>query len=116
MAEEQKTPVIVVSTDEIPGYEISEVEGLVWASSVRAKSIFRDIKAMLNIISGGEIKEYHNLINETRHDIIRQLISNARKLNANAVIGLSISTSQIVPGTIEVLAYGTAVIAVKKNL
>lgn len=107
-SEEQKG-VHIVTTEYVPGYRIIEVRGLVWASSVRAKSIFKDIIAMFRIMYGGEVPEYWELINEARHEILAKLNRNAKELGANAIVDVNFITSQVVPGTIEIMAYGTAV-------
>ncbi|MCX8158333.1 MAG: YbjQ family protein [Candidatus Diapherotrites archaeon] len=99
----------IVTTNEIDGYEILEVKGLVWASSVKAKSIFKDIIAMFRIMWGGDVDEYWELVNEARHEILEKLNKNAKEIDANGIIGLKLVTSQIVPGTVEIMAYGTAV-------
>jgi uncharacterized protein YbjQ (UPF0145 family) len=100
----------IVTTDSIKGYEIKEVKGLVWASSVKAKSIIKDIIAMFRVLWGGDVKEYWELINEARHEILRKLNKNADAMGANAIVKLYLTTSQVVPGTIEIMAYGTAVV------
>lgn len=99
----------IVTTSFVPGYKVTKVKGLVWASTVRAKFILKDLIAMIRMILGGEVKEYTQLLNEARHSILRQLNENAKQLGANGIINVKISTSQVVPGTIEILAYGTAV-------
>ena len=99
----------IVTTPFVTGYKIKCVKGLVWASSVRAKFILKDLIAMVRIIIGGEVKEYWELLNEARADIIKKLNENAAAMGANAVINVKFTTSQIMPGTIEILAYGTAV-------
>ena len=99
----------IITTDFIPGYEIEEVKGLVWASSVKAKSIFKDIIAMFRVMWGGDVNEYWELINESRHEILEKINVNAKEMDANAVIKIRLTTAQIVPGTVEIMAYGTAV-------
>ena len=106
----QREFVHIVTTDFVPGYRVTKAKGLVWASSVRAKFILQDILAMGRVIMGGEVKEYTQLLNETRHIIFLQLNENAKQLGANGIINVKIATSQVVPGTIEILAYGTAVV------
>lgn len=101
--------VLIASCESIPNYKITCIKGLVWASNVRSVFILKDIIALGRIIAGGEVKEYTELANEARHDVLKKINENTKKINANAVIGLRMVTSQIVPGTIETLAFGTAV-------
>jgi uncharacterized protein YbjQ (UPF0145 family) len=112
---EESKGVHIVTTSTVPGYENAEVKGLVWASSVRAKFILQDLVAMLRIIKGGEVHEYWELMNEARHDILQKLNKNAVELGANAIVSVKLVTSQVVPGTVEILAYGTAVVLKKKK-
>ena len=101
--------VIVTSTDNVPGYEIDEYLGLVWGASVRARFIGHDLIAVFKTIVGGEVEPYTRMANEARLEAIRKIVANAKKLKADAVVGFRMSTSQVIPGTIEVLGYGTAV-------
>ncbi len=110
-ASEEK--ILIVTTEQIPGFRVKEVKGLVWASSVRSKFVLKELKALMQVMMGGEIKEYWQLVNETRHAIITQLNRNARKMGANAIIGLHMATSQVIPGTVEILGFGTAVVIEK---
>ena len=104
----------IVSLDNVPGYRTVEIKGLVWASSVRAKFILSDLIAMGRILLGGEIHEYRDLMNETRHEILQRLNKNTKEMGANAVLNVRMVSSQIVPGTVEILAYGTAAIIEKE--
>jgi uncharacterized protein YbjQ (UPF0145 family) len=105
----------VVTTPELPGHTVKEVKGLVWGTSVRARFVGKDIIAVLRVLAGGEIPEYTEMINQARFDVIKRLVKNAQSLGANAVVGTKIgSTAQIIPGTVEIFAYGTAVVVSKK--
>lgn len=111
---EKEKGIHIVTTEYVPGYKIKEVKGLVWASSVRAKSILKDLIAMARITYGGEVHEYWELINEARHEILIKLNRNAKEIGANAIVDINLVTSQVVPGTIEIMAYGTAVLIEKE--
>jgi uncharacterized protein YbjQ (UPF0145 family) len=113
MASKLKRPYIhVVTCDVIPGYNIKEVKGLVWGTTVRSRFLGKELIALLKSMTGGEIKEYTNLVNEGRRYVIERMVDNARALGANAIIGARIGTStQTVPGATEIFAYGTAVVA-----
>jgi len=104
----------VVTTDSLPGFKVKEVKGLVWATTVRSKFVGKDILASLRVITGGEVFEYTEMINEAKRYVIEKLVQNAKTLGANAIIGTRISTtSQVMPGAVEITAYGTAVIVEK---
>lgn len=100
---------IVVSTDFVSGREIKETLGLVRGNTVQAKSIGKDIKAGFRNIAGGEIKEYTDMLSESREIAIKRMIDKAQKLNADAIINVRFMTSSIMAAAAEILAYGTAV-------
>ncbi len=100
---------IVVTTDEIPGYKIKEVFGLVRGNTVRARHLGRDIMAGLRTVVGGEVVEYTKMLAESREQALDRLIEEAERLGANAVVGLRFMTSFVLQGAAELLAYGTAV-------
>ena len=100
---------IIVNTEEIKGREINEVECLVRGNTIRARHIGNDIMAGLRNIIGGEVKEYTQMISEAREDALSRMIAEAEKLNADAVVNIRFTTSQVMGGAAEILAYGTAV-------
>ncbi|EDL64310.1 heavy metal-binding domain-containing protein, partial [Bacillus sp. SG-1] len=53
---------IIVTTETVPGKEITELKGFVRGSTVQAKHIGKDIIAGLKTIVGGEISEYSELM------------------------------------------------------
>jgi len=64
------------------------VLGMVKGSRVRARHLGHDIVAALRKLVGGEISEYAQLLEETREEAIQAMIAEARKLGADAVIGV----------------------------
>ncbi|MBN3037163.1 MAG: YbjQ family protein [Candidatus Diapherotrites archaeon] len=100
---------LVCTTEEVPGYKVSEYLGMVWGTSVQARFIGQDLIAALKIVVGGEVWPYTKMMNEAKHYVIRRMVNNAKQLNADAIIGVRMESGQIVPGTTEIFAYGTAV-------
>ena len=100
---------IVITTDTIPNRKIEEVLGVARGSTVRARSIGRDIFAGLKNIVGGEIEEYTKLQAQSREQAMQRMIQDAERLGADAIIGTRITTSMVMQGCSEILAYGTAV-------
>ena len=100
---------IVVSTDFVPGKEISEVLGLVRGNVIWAKHIGKDILAGFRQLVGGEIKEYTEMMSEAREIALRRMIQKAEELGADAVINVRFMTSMVMQGAAEILVYGTAV-------
>ena len=110
-----KTDIIVVTTPEVPGYKIKKVFGVVSGSVVRARNIGRDILAGLRNVAGGEIKEYTELLAESRDLALERMIQKAKELGANAVVNMRFSTSAVASGAAEIVAYGTAVLIEKEE-
>ena len=100
---------IVVTTDFVPGREISEAIGVVRGNTIRAKHVGKDIMAGLRLLVGGEIKEYTDMLTEARNESMRRLEAQAESKGADAVVNVRFVTSQVMSGAAEMLAYGTAV-------
>jgi len=100
---------IVVTTETINGRDILETLGLVRGNTIRARHVGRDIIAGLKTIVGGEIHEYAKLMGEAREQAIDRMVEEAKLLGADAVVNVRFSTSVIIGGAAEMLAYGTAV-------
>jgi uncharacterized protein YbjQ (UPF0145 family) len=100
---------ILVNTDFVFGKEITEMLGLVKGNTIQAKSIGKDIKAGIRHLAGGEIKEYTQMLAESREIALKRMNEKAEKLGADAVINVRFMTSSIMGGAAEILAYGTAV-------
>lgn len=100
---------IITTTEIIPGREISEILGIARGSTVRARNIGSDIFAGLKNIVGGEIQEYTKLQAHSREQAIQRMVDDATKMNADAILTVRLTTSMIMQGASEVMAYGTAV-------
>lgn len=102
---------IITTTPFIPGKKIIKSFGLVRGNTIRARHVGKDIMAGLKNLVGGEIYEYTKLMGESREQAIDRMIDEAKRLGANAIVEVRFSTSMIMGGAAELLAYGTAVIA-----
>lgn len=100
---------IVSTTDIVPNKEISEILGIARGSTVRARNIGRDIFAGLKNIIGGEIEEYTKLQAESREQAMQRMLIDAQRMGADAIINVRLTTSMVMQGCSEILAYGTAV-------
>lgn len=100
---------IVSTAGVIPGREIAETLGVVMGSTVRARWFGRDLAAALKQIVGGEIKSYTDMMEAARKQALSRLEEEAAKLGADAVIAVRFTSTQIMTGAAEILAYGTAV-------
>lgn len=99
----------ISNLETIPGKNVVEYMGLVSGSTVRAKHIGRDIMAGLKNLVGGELSGYSELLQESRHEAMERMISQAKKMGANAILNVRFSTSSVAQGAAELYVYGTAV-------
>lgn len=104
-----------VTTETIPGTRIVRVLGLVRGNTIRARHAGHDFMAGLRNITGGEIVEYTKMIAEAREQSIDRMVAEAEAAGANAVVGVRFTTSSMMQGAAELLAYGTAVIVEEES-
>ncbi|MEM9530688.1 MAG: YbjQ family protein [Pseudomonadota bacterium] len=100
---------IIVTTEFIAGQTIVETLGVARGSTIRAKHVGKDIMAGLRTLVGGELKEYSEMLLESRNEALQRMIAQAESMGADAVVGLRFVTAQVMAGAAELLAYGTAV-------
>lgn len=100
---------IIVTTETIPGLEIAHAVGVVRGSTVRTRNFGRDIFAGFKNLVGGEIHGYTQLMADSREQAMQRMVQDARNLNADAIVNLRFTTSQVMQGAAEIMAYGTAV-------
>ncbi len=101
--------IIVTTGSDIPKKEISEIIGVVKGSTVRARNVGRDIGASLKSIIGGEVKTYTEMSQDAREEAYNRMVNEAIDMGADAVICVRFTTSMVMTGASEMLAYGTAV-------
>ena len=106
---------IVTTTPTIAGEHVTKTFGIVRGSTVRAKHLGKDLLALLRNLVGGEIPEYSKMLAESREQALDRMISDAKKLGANAIVGVQYGTSHITTGAAEILVYGTAVLIEADN-
>lgn len=99
---------LITTSDVIPGMQV-EVLGLVRGNVVTSKHVGRDIMAGFKNLVGGEIKSYTDMMNEGRNIAEQRMIAEAQSMGANAIICARYTSSSVMEGTQEMLAYGTAV-------
>ena len=98
----------LLSIEYVPGQEI-EALGLVKGTIVQTKNVGRDIMAGMKTLVGGEIAGYTQMLNEARQIATKRMVDEAKELGADAIIGITYGSSQVMAGAAEVVAYGTAV-------
>lgn len=100
---------LITTTNFIAGREILETLDIARGSTVRARNIGKDLFAGLKNIIGGEISEYTKLMADAREEALVRMEEDALSIGADAVINVRFTTSMVMAGCSEILAYGTAV-------
>ncbi len=101
---------LLLTADDPADRQVVKTIGMVRGNSVRTRHVGRDILAGLKTLVGGELTGYTKLLAEAREQAIDRMVEQAVGLGANAVTGLRFSTSMVMGGAAEMLAYGTAVV------
>jgi uncharacterized protein YbjQ (UPF0145 family) len=101
---------IVVTTNDLPGYRVVRVIGMVRGITVRSRSIIGSIGGALQSLVGGNITLFTSLAETARQEALDLMIRHAEEQGANAVIAMRYDGNEITDGITEMLAYGTAVV------
>ncbi len=105
---------VVTTQNEFAEYEITETLGLARGNTIRARHVGKDIMAGLRTIVGGEITEYTKMLAESREQAYDRMLADAKAMGADGVVGMRFTTSAVMQGAAELLAFGTAVKLQKK--
>jgi uncharacterized protein YbjQ (UPF0145 family) len=105
--------VIIVTTNELPGYEIEQVFGEAFGLTVRSRNIGSTIGAGLKSLKGGELKGMTKMLIEGREHATERLIEEAEGKGADAILAFRFDSSELGSTWTEICAYGTAVKARK---
>lgn len=107
--ERDTQPVLIVTTNEIPGYRIVQVHGDVFGLIVRARNYFSNLGAQMRTLAGGEVAGYTKLLTDSRNEARERMWRAARARGANAIVGMRFDCNEIGDIMSEIAAYGTAV-------
>jgi uncharacterized protein YbjQ (UPF0145 family) len=100
---------LVVTTNDVPGYRVVRVIGLARGVTVRSRNVIASFGGMLQTIFGGNISIYTKLAEQARREAHDLLVAHAHEMGGNAVIAMRYDANEIMAGVTEVLAYGTVV-------
>jgi uncharacterized protein YbjQ (UPF0145 family) len=95
---------------ELPGMRITRSLGSCFGLVVRSMGMGKGIAAGFRSLVGGEVKQYTQLLEDSRRHAMDRMVENAMLLGANAVIGVRFDSSEIGQTMTEIVAYGTAVV------
>ncbi|WP_328721106.1 YbjQ family protein [Streptomyces sp. NBC_00247] len=106
--------VLVVTTNDVPGHEVTQVIGEVFGLTVRSRNIGSQLGAGLKSVIGGELKGLTKTLVQTRNEAMARLIEAARAAGANAVLAMRFDVTTAADIGTEVCAYGTAAVIAPK--
>ena len=101
---------IVVTTENVQNFRITESKGQVFGVVVRSRGLGGNIVASLRTLVGGEIHEYTSLLEDSRRQAIDRMVQNAVAMGGNAVVRMMFDSSEMGTMMTEIVAYGTAVV------
>ncbi len=104
--------VLIVTTNDLPGWEIQRVCGEVFGLTVRSRNAFAQIGAGFKSMFGGELQGMTKNLADSRNEAMSRLISEARARGGNAIVAMRFDTTELGDVWTEICAYGTAVQAV----
>ncbi|MBN9612672.1 MAG: YbjQ family protein [Actinobacteria bacterium] len=99
----------VVTTNDVPGYRITQVLGEVTGLTVRSTNAGQGFTAGFRAIGGGELPEFTTVMYESRGEAMNRMWAEAQQRGANAVVAMRFDSGAIGAYT-EFCAYGTAVV------
>lgn len=103
---------LIVTTNDIPGYRVEAVFGEVMGMTVRSANIGANFVASFRAIGGGEVNEYTQLVYDSRQQVMQRMWEQATQRGANAILACRFDTGEIAAQFSEVCCYGTAVAVV----
>jgi uncharacterized protein YbjQ (UPF0145 family) len=99
---------IIVTTNDLPGYTITNTLGEVMGLTVRALNFGAGITASFRAIGGGELPEYTRTMHDSRAEVMNRMAAEAEARGGNAIAAMRFDANAI-GSYIEICAYGTAV-------
>lgn len=100
---------IVTTTATVEGKRIVEYLGIVSGETIFGANFVRDIAAAITDFIGGRAGSYETKLREGRETALQEMMDQARRLGANAVIGVDIDYEVVGQSMLMVTASGTAV-------
>jgi len=100
---------ILTTTQNVEGKTIQRYLGLVAGEAIMGANVIRDLFASVTDIVGGRSGAYEAKLNQARTIAVDEMLEKARRLGADAVVGIDIDYEVIREGMLMVAASGTAV-------
>ncbi len=100
---------IITTTYQIEGVQISAYLGIVVGETVMGVNVFRDFFASIRNIVGGRAASYEKALTQGRREAFAELEARAVEMGADAIVGVDIDYQVIHDGMLVVAVNGTAV-------
>jgi len=84
------TDIIVRPPSRLEGRPAQDYLGIVTGEVIVGANLFRDLFASVRDIVGGRSGAYEDVLQRARSEAIEEMQGNARKLGANAVVGVDL--------------------------
>ncbi len=103
---------LVTTTPFIEGRPVKEYKGAIYAQSILGANFVFDLMAAIRDFIGGHSRSYERLLAQARDDAMKNLIKEAQKVGANAVIAVDLDYNTVGPQAqmLMVSVSGTAVV------
>jgi len=102
--------VLVVTTNDIPGFRVDRVIGEIFGLTVRSRNVGSQLGASLKSLAGGELRGLTKTLVQSRNQAMDRLVEQARARGANAVLAMRFDVTEAGGNGTEICAYGTAVV------
>jgi uncharacterized protein YbjQ (UPF0145 family) len=102
--------VLVVTTNDVPGFRVDQVIGEVFGLTVRSRHLGTQVGASFKSMVGGELKGLTKTLVESRNQAMQRLVEQVRARGGNAVLAMRFDVTEAAGLGTEICAYGTAVV------
>jgi len=101
--------VYLTTTPTLEGRPILDYVGIVTGEAIMGANIVRDFLATITDVVGGRSGAYENKLKDARDIAIGEMVEQARRMGANAIVGIDIDYEVVREGMLMVAVSGTAV-------
>lgn len=106
----RNSDILVTSSHDLPDKTIDEYCGIVMADVTSGRHVGKDVLAGLRNFFGGRSGSWENTLHEAQQQALDELVAEAKKRGADAVIALEIEDEALANGgMMNIKAVGTAV-------
>ena len=101
---------IITTTQNVEGKPIRNYLGIVSGEAIMGANVVRDFFASITDIVGGRSGAYESKLVDARNIALEEMAYRAKKLGANAIVGVDLDYEVVRDGMLMVTASGTAVV------